>query len=136
MNPYADDPDVIDIDDLYDHERLAIQRVYAALTQSIGSRRDPESFRTEVIERFAEIGFQARVVYYEVEQEGGGAVIQPEISLVGRLERQEEGFDHDLQAHEVQTDILGTGRRNDSRSTSVAVSGFKRSSSGLYVPGR
>lgn len=137
-NPYADDAEVIDIEELYDHERLAIQQVYASLTQAIGSKRDPQSFRAEVVDRFAEIGFRARVVYWEVPQKNGDPVIQPEISLIGRVEKTEEVFDHDRQAHEVQSGLLGASPRTDARVAPVPVSspGFKKSDSGLYVPGR
>ena len=120
--------------DLLDSERLAIARVYQALTQSIGTTRDSESFRREIENRFHEIGFHAKVIFRDI----GDNVMSPEVSITGRTEANTEGFDHERMAHEVQADILGTGRSNSDRVAPVSVPGgsaFSKSKSGLYLPG-
>lgn len=128
--------------DLYDHERADIERVYKALAQSIGDRRSPASFEQEAIERFGEIGFKVKVLFYEAArpEKPSETFVLPQITIVGRVEKMEE-FDHALQQHEVQTDLLGRRGGEDVRhSKPVAVtpgsSKFKRSTSGLYLPGQ
>lgn len=128
--------------DLYDHERKDIERVYKSLVENIGTRRTLASFEQEAIERFGEIGFKVRVLFYEAAtpDKPTETFALPQISIIGRTEKMEE-FDHARQQFEVQTDLLGRRGGDDARhSKSVAVSpggsGFKRSGSGLFVPGR
>lgn len=92
--------------DIQDSELLDIERVYKALGQKNGQRRELDAFEREIKERFHEIGFAVDVAWFEfaidgVKQEG---CFMPEISIVGRVEKTE--FDHDQKVAEVTRNIL------------------------------
>lgn len=121
--------------ELYDHERKAISDVYARLSENIGANRTLTSFEDEIVTRMGEIGFRVKVLFFEAQRESGERFIMPQVSVIGRIEKEDEdGFDHARQAHEVQTDLLGLRKGEDVR-VSKPLTGYSRSSSGLYVPG-
>ena len=131
------DKEMSDLGDLYDHERKDIERVYASLAANIGTDRTLASLEQEAIERFGEIGFEAKVLFYEAQNPATGEkYVMPQISIVGRTERMGE-FDHARQQHEVQTDLLGRRGGDDVRHSKPVAMGdnFKRGKGGLYVPG-
>lgn len=122
--------------DLYDSDRLALNKVINTLAQAVGTLRSLEGYRQEIMDRFFEAGFLTDVRVFEAEVEGtGDKVFHFKVVLTGRAEKEEE-FDHERQAHEVQSDLLGGGK-NSVRGTSVSMAGaFSRTDSGLFVPGQ
>lgn len=129
--------------DLYDSEIVEIRRVLKAIQTNVGKRRNLETFRQEVINRFGEIGFTVEVRMYEAVRETDPEVgfVHPTITITGRIEQEEE-YDHARQGHEVRADVLGTGQVDtDDRETKVSMAGtggsaFHRRKSGLFVPGK
>ncbi len=87
--------------DLYDHEILAAEGVLKALHEKQRSHQNLESFRKEIVERFAEIGLVVYAKIYETNQEG---VFAFEVEIRGRTEAVD--WDPDQQVHEVVHDIL------------------------------
>lgn len=132
----AAEEDLLDTDSLYDHERLAINRLMTTLMDNIGSHRELSAFQREVRERFAEIGFVVRVDFYEDPREEhlSGAQI-PQITLVSRCDPLKVGeFDHDRMGHEVRSNILGVRGQDNTQKTQVAP-GWASTKSGIVVPG-
>jgi len=132
----ADDIEVMDMDDLYDSERIEISRVLAAISQNTGKQVEGGAFQREVRERFAEIGF---VVRCDLKKDmldprpWEDKPWMPDISLIGRVEKQGE-FDHERMGHEVRSNILGKKGQDNVQKTHVAP-GWSQSSSGLITPG-
>lgn len=93
--------------ELYDSDLLKIEKVWEALNLKQMTQVDLERYRQEVIERFAEAGFQVDVVMMVVEEPGPIPVgtYVPEISILDRIEPERE-FDIDRMVHEVQHDLL------------------------------
>lgn len=131
----ADEEGLLDTDSLYDHERLAINKVATALMDNIGRHRELSSFQREARERFAEIGFVVRVDFYEDPNEEHLTGTQiPQISLLGRCEPLKVGeFDHDQMGHEVRSNILGVKGQDNLQKTQV-VPGWASTKSGIVVP--
>lgn len=130
--------EAIDTESLYDHERIAINKVMQVLAENIGSHRELGAFQREVRERFAEIGFVARCDFYEDEADTrpkGERTQIPQITITGRTEAMKVGeFDHDRMGHEVRSNILGVKNQENVQKTQVGQAGFERRSSGLIVP--
>lgn len=128
--------EVIDVDDLYDSERMAINKVMAALSEKMGTAVEGGAFQREVRERFAEIGFVARCDLWKDEDDTRPWDERPwipAITLVGRTEAQGE-FDHERMGHEVRSNILGKKGQENVQKTQIAP-GWSQSGSGLIVPG-
>ena len=115
--------------DLYDHDRLAINKVVHQLRQSIGKRRDTEGFAREVMDRFAEAGFYVDVSLSTEDNH----TINTEIVITGRIEPEAE-FDHDRMGHEVRSNLLGVKGQDNVQKTVVGQTGFSSTPSGLIVP--
>jgi hypothetical protein len=135
-NAEVDAEDVMDVDDLYDSEQIAINQVSNTLARLIGTGMEGSAFQREARERFAEIGF---VVRCDLKKDmldprpWDEKPWIPEISLIGRTEKQGE-FDHDRMGHEVRSNILGKNAQGSVQKTQVAP-GWSQSGSGLIVPG-
>ena len=136
-NAEVDAQDVMDYDELYDSERLAISRVMDSLSQSIGTPREGSAFQREVRDRFAEIGFVVRCDLKKDEndpRDWDDRPWIPDISIIGRTEKQGE-FDHERMGHEVRSNIIGEKGRDSTQKTQVGQTGFT-TTSGIIVPGR
>lgn len=121
--------------EIYDSERVALNKVFTKISESVGQVRNLDAFAREIEERIAEVGFVARVRLYDAEDPNTGAkFIHPQVTILRRIDPETEGFDHDRMAHEVQTDLLGKGHGDVRTKSSTAVSGFTQGKSGLYVP--
>lgn len=86
--------------EVYDTEILEIEKVLEALSRKQRTSMSLESFRKEIVERFAEIGFVVYAKVYETNQDGVFA-FAPE--LRGRTE--EFTWDPDRMVHEVVNDV-------------------------------
>jgi hypothetical protein len=134
-NAEVEAEDVMDFDDLYDSERIAISGVMAALGQRIGTGMEGSAFQREVRERFAEIGFVARCDLKKDmldPRPWDDKPWVPDISIIGRTEKQGE-FDHERMGHEVRSNILGKNEQGAVQKTQVAP-GWSQSKSGLVLP--
>lgn len=87
--------------DLYDSEILAAEKVLERLHVKQRTSTNLESFRKEIVERFAEIGLKVDVKVWTTNQDG---VFGFEVEITGRTE--EIKWDPDRMVHEVRTDIL------------------------------
>lgn len=95
---------------LYDHDFFAIEEVAAKLHEKVGTRRDVEDYRREIIGRFEDIGLVVRTrvtVPADTPLGKPPEFVSFTISIVDRCER--KPFDHERQAHEVKADILDLG---------------------------
>lgn len=134
----ADDIAVMDMDDLYDSDRIAISRVLGEISQKTGTQVEGGAFQREVRERFAEIGF---VVRCDLKKDmldprpWDDKPWMPDISLIGRVEAQGE-FDHERMGHEVRSNILGKKGQDNVQKTHVApgFAGGSVTPSGLHLP--
>lgn len=138
-NAEVDAEDVMDLDDLYDSERIAISRVLAQLSQRTHTSMELSAFQREARDRFAEIGFVVRVDYKKDMLDGKAwedKAQMPEISILGRTEKQGE-FDHERMGHEVRSNILGKKGQENVQKTHVApgFAGGSVTKSGLHLPG-
>lgn len=137
-NAEVDAEDVMDVDDLYDTEQIAISKVMATLSQYIGTQREGSAIQREVRERFAEIGFVVRCDLkkdlYDPRPWDDKPWL-PEISIIGRTEALGE-FDHDRMGHEVRSNILGKNQQGNVQTPQVAPGWEKKTGSGLIVPGK
>ena len=136
-NAEVDAEEVMDVDDLYDSERIEINRVMASLMEKMGATVEGSAFQREVRERFAEIGFVVRCDFWKDEDDPRSWDERPwipSITLLGRTEKQGE-FDHERMGHEVRSNILGKKDQDNVQRTQVAP-GWSQSSSGLVVPGK
>jgi hypothetical protein len=128
--------EVMDVDDFYDSERLAINKVMTTLGEKIGRGMEGSAFQREVRERFAEIGFVARCDMKKDMNDPRPWDEKPwipDISIVGRTEKPGE-FDHEQMGHEVRSNILGKNKQGNVQTTQVAP-GWEKKDSGLIVPG-
>ena len=135
-NAEVDAEEVMDVDDLYDSERIAINKVMASLMEKMGATVEGSAFQREVRERFAEIGFVVRCDLWKDEDDPRPWDERPwipSITLLGRTEASGE-FDHERMGHEVRSNILGEKGRDSVQRTQVAP-GWSSTSSGLVVPG-
>lgn len=87
--------------ELYDSEILAAEKVLERLHEKQRKATNLESFRKEIIERFAEIGLSVDVKVWTTNQEG---VFGFDVEIIGRTEAIK--WDPDRMVHEVRTDIL------------------------------
>ena len=130
----AEEP--LDVESLYDSERIAINKVMAVLSEKIGQGMEGSAFMREVRERFAEIGFVVRCDFYRDENDPRPCDERPwlpTITPIGRTEKQGE-FDHDKMGHEVRSNILGKNAQGNVQKVQVGQPGFEQRSSGLIVP--
>lgn len=88
--------------DLYDSEVKILQETLATLQGRTYKRHNLQAFDDEVVERFAEKGFEVQVAWHETNERG---LFMPVIEVVGRIERLKE-FDHDRMRHEVVGNLL------------------------------
>lgn len=89
--------------ELYDHDFPVLEGVLFKLFHStVGKRRNLESANVEIRERFGEAGFRVEIQWIECND---GEWYEPKVLIVGRVE--DEPFDHEQQAREVQTALLG-----------------------------
>lgn len=133
----VDEEDVLDADDLYDSEKIAINRVLATIQQHVGTGVEGGAFQREVRERFAEIGFVVRCDLWKDDddpRDWDDKPWIPSITLVARTEKQGE-FDHEQMGHEVRSNILGKNAQGDVQRKMVGQTGYERRNSGLIVPG-
>ena len=109
--------------DLYDHEIALIDKETRQLNAKISSGEpvDRDALHSEIVDRFAAIGFQVKVQWYYSQFPG---VYIPRVEITGRVEAMDE-FDHDRQSHEVVNDLLKTGERGS----------IRPGGGGLWTPG-
>ena len=93
--------------DLYDSEILQVEKVVMKLNEKQGQTLPLESFRKEIIERFAEIGLVVSVAVYDTTVDGVNP-LDGVYSFVAQIEGRTDklDWDPDRQVHEVRTDIL------------------------------
>jgi hypothetical protein len=96
------DSELYSLIDLYDSEILKIEKVVEVLNRKIGQMHNLESFRTEIMDRFNEIGLVVHVTVYT--DNGEPEIFSYVIRIDGRTEAIQ--WDPDRQVHEVRTDIL------------------------------
>lgn len=89
--------------ELYESDILLIEKALKPLQAKQSKPVNLESFRKEIIERFAEQGFRVDVKVWDTNQYG---VYAFDLDILGRIERTEEGFDHERMHHEVVNDLL------------------------------
>lgn len=92
--------------EIYDSDIPALEAVLRKLNEKVGTRRNAEYFRQEIIGRFHEIGFMVDAKAF-MPVDDGEKFVEFRLSITGRCER--KAFDHERQAHEVQHDVLGLG---------------------------
>lgn len=129
--------------ELYDSDVLAIEGVVKDLNQARQRVTTVDSWRNEIINRFAEINLRADVVLRSIEavEDHEGFMHTPDdtrilttITIKGRIEQEAE-FDHDKMAHEVRANIRGLNQPTADGAISVPVNGLaKKSPGGLYLP--
>lgn len=90
--------------DIHDSEIIAAEGVLKKLNESSGKPRQMEPFRREIVERFESIGLKVAVKCWSTNVDG---VFAFDIEIIDRCEPLRNGFDHDRQAWEVQTALLG-----------------------------
>lgn len=124
--------------ELYDTDRLTLNKVVRSLQDSIGKRREPQKWAEEVLERFEEAGFYTDVRLVELDDGAIGTAITltgrvDEVGTVGGKE-----FDHDRMGHEVRSNLLGKNVQGNLNKTFVGQTGFSgtRTKSGIILPGK
>lgn len=85
-----------------DSEVLLMERELKKLRENEGKHRDLESIRREAVERFASIGWVAKVDCYQTNTDA----IAYNISLVDRCAPQPYGNDYERLQWEIRNDIL------------------------------
>jgi hypothetical protein len=108
--------------DLYDHEIIEAEAVLKKLHEKQRSHQGLESFRKEIVERFAEIGLVVFAKIYDTNEEG---VYAFEVEIRGRTEAID--WDPDQQVDEVRKDILDLLPNSEKGS-------WIKSGSGLEIP--
>lgn len=98
--------------EVHDSEIVQIEGVLERLNLIVRDHKrvSYDAFQREIIERFQDIGFIAKVAWWTGGTEDGAAIpglLLPEITLTDRIEAHE--FDHDRKVHEVTHDLLGLG---------------------------
>lgn len=120
--------------ELYEDDVQAINRVVTAMSSSIGQHRNLETYRQEVINRFGEIGFEVRVVFYEAQYEGKtDTFIMPQVTITARVEA-EVLHDHDRHAFQVQAAESARPTKVAMGSQDTRGSAFFKTKSGLVLP--
>jgi len=89
--------------DLHDSDILQMEKVLKLLRKRQGENVPLESFRKEVVDRFAEIGFKVSVQVFETNVPG---VYAFDFDITDRLEGE---FDPNQQAWEATHDVLELG---------------------------
>lgn len=124
--------------DLYDTERVRLNQALNVIRASVGTRRNLESFRQEILDSMWQCGFRVDVRVFEGTMEDDPSqetIFFFKLVIVGRSESEEE-FDHDRMKHEVLNDVIGQGDV-EKKSTPISMHSDgknKRTSSGLYLP--
>jgi hypothetical protein len=91
--------------ELYESDNPRIIAVASKLKEHVGKRLSKDAFVREVMERFHEAGYLVDVKVTTMVAEGG-TVYHPEITVCGRVEREDE-YDFERQAAEVRASDLG-----------------------------
>lgn len=137
MSEQSVDETMEDFDQFYDHERIAINKVSAALREHIGRGMEGSALQREARERFAEIGFVVRCDLMKDmndPRDWDDKPWIPEITFLGRCEPMKIGeFDHERMGHEVRSNIIGKKGQDNVQKTQIAP-GFSATKSGLIVP--
>lgn len=92
---------------LYDSEIDAVHRLLDELRKKEATHQNLHEFDQEIKGRFLEVGFVVDVVWEESLE--GQKIYRPTIVLEQRTEELKNGFDHERQAHEIRSDLLGLG---------------------------
>lgn len=92
----------------YPSEQIQLQMLMDRIREETGTRRDIEGFATEIIERFATIGWHVSVTTATASSDPDVTTMF-EVDLLGRIDPTD--IDHDRMSHEVQHDVAGTGMR-------------------------
>jgi hypothetical protein len=103
----ADDSKIIQP---YDSEFPFLEKAARKIADFLARGPSQGDATRAIIESYAEEGFVVEVIWKMPVDHLGRSIgrrITPEVSLVGRVERPEETFDHDRQKWEVQHDVLG-----------------------------
>lgn len=107
--PHQEESSLTSTIELNDSDILKIEPVLQVLnSRGPGQRRDLESFRQEILERFGAVGFGVDVRVHEAETHGGEKIYVFQIQIERRLEGH---FDPDQQVAEVTSDILDLGTK-------------------------
>lgn len=93
----------------YDEEIPAIEQVLEVINSRVGTMGNLEAFRTEIIERFAEVNWKVEVEVHEVEFDDGEKIYQFNPILLGRIQplNRSGETDFDKRRWEVVNDPLG-----------------------------
>lgn len=112
VSPFGLTPQESEVTSLIEVQDSEIPRIEAVLqvlnSRGPGQRRDLESFRQEIMERFGAAGYRVDVRVYEAETYGSEMIYVYKIVIEERLEGQ---FDPDQQVAEVTSDILDLGTK-------------------------
>jgi hypothetical protein len=98
--------------EVHDSEIVEVEGVLERLNLAVrdGKRVSYDAFQREIVERFQDIGFIAKVAWWTGGTKDGAVIpgmLIPEITLTDRIEA--KTFDYDRQVHEVTHDLLGLG---------------------------
>lgn len=113
--------------DLNDADVLRIESVVKILNDRQGKVLNLDAFAREAVERFADVGFRARVNTYDTNQQGLYAF---EIEINDRLEGE---FDPDQMVYEATNDVLELGTGGVIKSGPVRAAEEKKQSK-LWTP--
>lgn len=91
-----------DLLNILDSEAIEMGKVVAWAQEQRHTRKDLESFRKEVINRFAEVGFLVNVLCYDTTEP---EVYAFDFEVYGRCEP--KAFDFDKMVHEVTHNLIG-----------------------------
>lgn len=106
--PFQHEPSGSQIE-LYDSEIPIVESVLRALNQKVATMSSVDAFDREAKDRFRNAGFEVSINWYDAIVNDERCYL-PEIAITGRIERKDDDlFDHERQAHEVQTDLLELG---------------------------
>ena len=98
----------LQVQDVTNEEIEKIEAVIRALREKQWKNVDLEGYRREIIDRFAEIGFGAYVLVYEV---GDGVRVEPGVYWFTYVVESRLGtaFDHEAMTHGIVNDTLDLG---------------------------
>lgn len=117
--------------DLYDSEVEKVGKLLGYFNDLAQSTRiSYQDFTDRVKDKFAELGLDADVVWWETQVPG---VLIPEIQVKGRLDPNFQ-WDPERMSREVITDVLGTGEAGAINMDGKIISPSKKTS--LYIPGQ
>ncbi len=86
---------------ILDSEVAQLHEVWKALTARTYKSHNLQQFHDEIVERYADIGWKAKVNWFETDAQG---TYIPEIEIVDRHVKEE--FDHEKMRHEVVNNFL------------------------------